>query len=106
MSRFCDYAQLIQVTSSQDEYGNPIEASVSTLVFANIYKISTSTWLSARNAGLNADAEIEVRSCEYSGQERVKMGDGANAVTYDVERSSNTGEFTRLTLAKRVSSNG
>lgn len=64
-----------------------------------MFSIGTGTWLAARSAGLHADAEIQVRSVDYSAQNIVVM----RGEDYTVERASDTGEYTRLVLAKRLS---
>lgn len=67
-------------------------------VFANKYSMGASTWAAARSAGLHADAQIALRSLEYEGEE-VCIIDG---VEYEVERASDRGEFTTLTLKRRL----
>lgn len=66
--------------------------------FANKRSVGLSSWVAARSAGFKADAEIQVRTCDYAGQPRVSM----DGVTYDVERSVQKGDFTVLTLARRL----
>jgi hypothetical protein len=75
--------------------GEPVE----TTVYANRRKVGSSTWLAAMSAGLHADASVEVRSFEYDGQD-VAILDG---IEYTVEKAQSTGEFTTLTLARRLS---
>ena len=98
MTLYNDVATLESVSIAYDGAGNPTETVTSRDVFVNRYSIGSSTWLAARSAGLHADVELSLRSCDYQGEQRLSMG----GITYEVERVSDRGEFTRLTLARRL----
>ena len=68
-------------------------------VFANVYEIGLNSYIAAQAAGLHADAELQVRTCDYDG-EAIAEFDGQE---YTVERATDSGEFTRLVLSKRIS---
>lgn len=97
--RYSDVATLFKETTTQDSMGNIVVARDNgTVVYANTYNIGTSAFMEAKSAGLHADAEIEIRACDYANQNIVVM----ESKEYDVERVNETGEFVRLTLAKRL----
>lgn len=98
MSRFNSIATLISVAITITG-GEPVETETRTDVYCNIYKMGAKTWFQAKSAGLHADSEIEIRTCEYNGQQRVELDD----IEYEIERVANNGEFTRLTLKNRAS---
>ena len=98
MSRYGDIATLEAVAVSIGDEGQPVETVTSQQVYVNPYRVGASTWLAAMSAGLHADAQIELRTCDYAGQQRIVM----RGVRYDVERANEMGEFTRLTLSRRL----
>lgn len=100
MSRYGDIATLEAVAVSIGEEGEAIETVTSQQVFVNPYRVGASMWLAAMSAGLHADAQIELRTCDYDGQQRIVM----RGVRYDIERVNDMGEFTRLTLSRRLDS--
>ena len=72
---------------------------VETMVFCNPYSVGLESWLvSTRDLGLSADAEIQVRTSDYDGQDTVWYHDGY----YTVERTTVSGEFTNLQLGRKV----
>lgn len=98
--RWNKVVDLYTVTTAMDAAGDHKETvSEATTVFANPRHIGTEAWAAARNLGLHADASIEVRTWEYSGQNRCEM----DGVEYEVERAYDTGEYTNLTLKRRLS---
>lgn len=96
--RFNSECTLVTLTQTKDEEGNAVYEQQETEVFCNEYSVSTSSFMAAQSAGLHADAEVEIRSCDYEGQE-IAVLDGTE---YNVERVERTGDFTRLTLAERL----
>ena len=98
MTLFNAVASLERVSIAYDGAGNPTETVSSRDVFVDRYSIGAATWLAARAAGLHADVELSLRSCDYQGEQRLSM----DGIIYEVERVSDRGEFTRLTLARRL----
>lgn len=97
--RFNSTATLYLESATQDASGNPVHVmSEPREVFANVYEIGLRSFIAAQSAGLHADAEIQLRNADYDGENIVEF-DGKE---YTVERVSEAGEFTRLTLARRV----
>ena len=97
--RFSEPITAFSETSAMDSMGNAaLVRSDGKLLWANVYTVGTSAWLAGRAAGLHADAEVQVRSIDYGGENVVVMG----GEEYSVERASNTGEFTRLVLSHRL----
>ncbi len=99
--RWNDAAVLLgQPELSQDAAGNVTELPPDRAdVFCNAYSMGASAWAASVDIGLRADAVIQLRSCDYDGQQQVEYG----GELYDVERVTATGEFTKLQLGKRVS---
>lgn len=97
--RFSEPITAFREVATQDDMGNAtLTRSSGTLLWANVYTVGLNSWLAGRAAGLHADAEIQVRSVDYDGQNIIVM----NNEEYTVERASNTGEFTRLVLSHRL----
>lgn len=100
--RFSEPITAFHEGATQDDMGNAtLTRSSGTLLWANVYTVGLNAWLAGRAAGLHADAEIQVRSVDYDGQNIIVM----NGEEYTVERASNTGEFTRLVLSHRLGNN-
>ena len=99
MSRWDLCIELVDTNPMQDE-GGAWSASepTKTQVFANRLTLGTKTWLAAASAGLHADASIQVKTAEYTGQDAVILDE----LEYNVEKSQNTGEYTTLTLSRRL----
>lgn len=96
------YSTVIKLVKSDVEYtseGTPDIDEAPRIVFANNMNIGLATWSAARNNGLHADASVQIRSCDYRGEQTVLM----NKDEYEVERVQDKGEFTTLTLKRRVS---
>lgn len=97
--RFNAIAALCKEGTAQDSIGNTVPTvGEPREVFANVYEIGLNSYLAARASGLHADAELQLRSGDYDGEEIVLFGGNE----YTVERVSDSGEFTRLTLARRL----
>lgn len=87
---------------SQDEMGNVVSTeAVPRTVFCNPYTVGASAWAASIDLGLRADAEVEVRTVDYDG-ENTAVYDGTE---YTVERIEVKGDITRLQLG-RMASNG
>lgn len=101
MTRFNDVLTLESVTRGFDEEGNPTKVPTPRVVYCNRFKLGATNRYAARQAGLKADVELQVRTCDYDGESNA-IYDGEPYVVEDV---SIEGEFARLTLGKR-SGNG
>jgi len=88
----------VSVTVGAD--GAPAQSGEPRMVFVNPMRVGSQSWAAARSAGLHADAQVQLRSCDYAGEQEVTI----DGVPYDVERVADRGEFTTLTLARRVRS--
>ena len=99
MTRSTKVVELLSVGLSQDENGVFGSTETAQKAWANPMTVGASSWAAARAAGLRADAQVQVRSCDYAGQEELRM----DGVEYTVERASDTGEYTVLTLKRRLS---
>ena len=96
--RFNSQATLLNVSTSFDENGSPVETTEKRDVMVNVFNHSGDASLAARAQGLRLEAVIQLRSCDYHGEERCIFREKE----YEVEAPNNTGEFTRLTLVRRL----
>ena len=99
MTRFNGSAVLKANGIAVNPDGSFREAEERLSVFVNRRNVGASAFMAARSAGLHSDAEVQLRSCDYAGQQELEM-DGCE---WTVERARNDGEFTVLTLARRAS---
>lgn len=101
--RWDKVAELYKASTSRDTEGNHFEYKANhVVVFANARNMGLEAWAAARNLGLHADASIQVRSFEYDGQNRCVV----DGVEYEIERAYDTGEYTTLTLKRRLRNGG
>ena len=93
---------LVGVSVVVDDSGSPRETEAEKPVFCNERHMGATDWAASRSAGLHADAQIEVRTGDYSGEGSCfYMGN-----EYEVERAKTLGETTLLTLKRRLRSDG
>lgn len=98
--RWDKVAELYTAETAVNDEGDHYELDKDhSVVFANSRNMGLETWAAARSYGLHADASVQVRSQEYAGQNRCIIDE----VEYEVERSYDTGEYTTLTLKRRLS---
>lgn len=74
MARYSMTANLVSSTVEVDERGNACETRDYKKVFVNIFSVGATERMAARSAGLKADGEIRLRSCDYEGEQMVEMG--------------------------------
>lgn len=98
MSRYNEVCNLISKTMEQDDEGVVHETATSTQVFCNPYTVGTQGWATARLADYTADAELQVRTCDYDGQSDVEYDGDA----FSVKQVMVQGDFTRLMLERRL----
>ena len=67
--------------------------------FCNPYTVGADSWATAVDLGLRADAEIQLRACDYADESSCVY----EGVEYDVEKVTRTGELVRLQLGRRAS---
>lgn len=85
--------------SHQDEIGSWKDGdSPKTEVFCDTYSVGSSTRSVAVDAGLRADAQVKVRSCDYSNEGTVIY----RGIYYDVESVTDKGDFVILQLGRRI----
>ena len=98
--RYNSVATLFSEVVEPDSYGNlkPTKGEPHD-VYINKYSVGMTTFMAAQEAGLHADSEIQLRTIDYNG-ENIAVVEGTE---FTVERVDDTGDFTRLTLAKRLS---
>ena len=96
--RYGEVATLTAVRVEQRADGSFHEVRESRGVFANPYSMGATAYMAARSAGLKADAEVRLRSCDYAGEQECVF----RGLAYDVERAVDSGDFTTLTLKRRL----
>jgi len=89
-----DVIDLISITFTQNDLGDDIESKTYSQVFVNKKDVRQSEYYQAMNNGLEPEYMFEVRSIDYSNQERVRY----NTKEYDVIRTYDKGEITELTV--------
>lgn len=87
-----------QTVEQDPETGQQRKTATARTVFGNQRTMGATSWMAQRSAGLHADAEIQVRACDYEGEPSCVI-DGTE---YEVERCKGTGEFVTLTLKRRL----
>ena len=100
MSRWNDSIVLLSSPASyQDEAGAWHEgARVPTEVFCNPRTLGLTQAASVVDLGLRVSAQVQVRACDYDGQDQARYHGQELEVTY----VSGGGEYRYLTLARKV----
>lgn len=84
----------------QDEAGNVHEGEAERRErFCNPYTVGADAWATSVDLGLRADAEVQLRTCDYAGEEEAEY----HGVEYDVEKVTREGDFVRLQLGRHIS---
>lgn len=96
--RWDSYATLQRVATEQQPDGSFKESVEETGAYVNRTSMGATAWLAARSAGLHADATVQIRTCDYAGQEQLVM----DGTTYGIEKAQAKGEITTLTLSRRL----
>ena len=98
MTRFSSVITLVALIPCQNDEGSFTSERFEREVFANPFNVGLNTWAAAQSFGLKPDAVFQVRSVDYHG-ESIAI---ANGVEYSIERAAADGEFTKLTMKKRL----
>ena len=96
--RYSDTAVLSGVDAVKRPDGTFDEVKSARSVYVNEYALGAASYLAARSSGLHADAELQLRTCDYAGEQECVF----HGTVYDVERSRSAGDFTVLTLKRRL----
>ena len=99
MTRYHETCELIKRVHSTDDEGVPVETLIRRKVYCNSYSVATQAWSTAKMANYNADDAIQLRTCDYGGEEEVLYRGRAYTAFQRMEQ----GEFTRLLLQRRKS---
>ena len=81
-------------------YGEPIQSMEWREVFANKKSVRQSEFYQASNVGLKPELVFEIRSIEFSNDEKVRY----NGKEYSIIRAYDKGETTELTITSQVGS--
>lgn len=98
MSRFSSVITLIKLIPQQNEEGSFTTLQEEREVFANPFNVGLNTWAAAQSFGLKPDAVYQVRSVDYQGEESAIV----DGIEYSIERAMADGDFTKLTMKKRL----
>lgn len=79
-------------------YGEPIQSTAWTDIFANKRSVRQSEFYAASNLGLKPELMFEVHSHEFSGHTKLKHDNKE----YEIIRAYDKGEVTELTVAGQV----
>lgn len=99
MARFSDVITLRKAVCTVRADGTPEVSNEDTDVFFNRYRLSLTSILAGGADGFRMAAAGQVRSCDYGGQQLAVL-DGEE---YTVNSANNQGEFTVLSLERRLS---
>lgn len=98
--RWNDVVTLLSSKPEKDSMGNVVEGEVTRRdVFCNRRTVGSESWSTSIDLGLRADAQVQVRSIEYQGEDECVF----HGVEYDIERVTDSGEFTILQLGRKAS---
>lgn len=103
--RWTDTITLVDYPMTQDELGNWSRGEpVKTTVFCNRRTVGLSRRSEAVDVGMRADAEVQIRTCDYAGQTKAEFKLGPyqdEPELFDAEPSV-SGDYTYLTLGRRL----
>lgn len=97
--RWNETCLLVAKSFATDEEGVPHPEDARTEVFCNPRTVGSHTWSSMYEIGLSADAQVQLRTCDYDGQLDVFY----RGEWYSVEVAQEKGDFTVLTLRHQKS---
>jgi hypothetical protein len=85
-------------TITADSIGQQVATVAWTSVYANRFNLSRDEFYTAGRSGLKPECVYQLRACDYGGETRARVG----TTEYDVISADDRGEWTRLTLQRRV----
>lgn len=90
---FKEIIKLINITTTENDMGDPIEVPVEREVFADKQSIRQSEFYQAAATGLRPELMFVVRSVDYDGEQKLKYNNKEYSIirTYDKD-----GELTEL----------
>ena len=97
--RWNETCELIRKVRTADDEGVLHQEDVRTQVFCNPFTVGTHTWSAKPELGMSPDAELQIRTCDYSGQRDVHYRDE----WFSVEQVVEQGDFCRLVLRRQDS---
>ncbi len=97
--RWNETCELVSRTYEMDGEGVPVPKETRRRVFCNKRHAGAATWYSMSEMGVSIDAILQLRTCDYGGQEDVLY----RGERHTVETVDESGDFTVLTLRKQQS---
>lgn len=104
MTGFSDTAYLVRVAYFEGENGRQTAIAERRRVFVNPFTVAASSFNVADAEGMRPRHLLQIRTCDYHGEETVEYHGESLSVT-DVS-STGRGEFTRLTCSQKVADDG
>lgn len=99
MSKFSDVLILRDASSVRNDEGVvTVVHTDSEPIFFNRYSVSLQSRMAGAAEGMRWMVEGQVRTIEYAGQELAVI----DGVEYSIDDANNQGEFTVLTMSKRL----
>lgn len=99
MAKFSDTIILRDVVSERNEEGVVVpQTKDSAPIFFNRYRVGTSPRMIGAYEGFRRMAEGQVRTIDYGDQEFAVL----DGVEFTIEDANNQGEFTMLTMSRRL----
>lgn len=93
-----DTVELITITTSQNALGDDVENKSYNKVFANNMKIMSSEFYQAAATGIKPTLKLEVRTFEYSNQEKVRYPSTTGDEYTVIRTFPKNSEWIELTL--------
>jgi hypothetical protein len=97
--RWNETCDLVAKEYGTDDEGVTTAVETITTVFCNARTVGASTWSSMYEIGISADAQVQVRTCDYA-EQRDAVYRGRR---YSIEVVEERGDFTVLTMRRQQS---
>jgi hypothetical protein len=85
-------------------HGEPTQSLTWREAYANKKSVRQSEFYQAASAGLKPELLFEVRSGEFSNDEKIRYPSGESGKEYSIIRTYDKGEITELTVSSRTGS--
>ncbi|MEK3855940.1 phage head closure protein [Cytobacillus sp. FSL H8-0458] len=103
---FNEVIELISITSSENELGDPIEISVPRDVFANKKSISQTEFYQAQTTGLRPEIKFEIWSMDYQDEPKFSFNNKTYTIIRTFEKDNELIELVGSGTVNKGDSNG
>lgn len=104
MTGFSDCAYLVKVAYGEGENGREVAKMTRRRVFVNPFTVAQSTYQDFGADGSRARATLQMRACDYAGEEAIEYH-GETLAIADAQPTGR-GEMVRLTCAQKAADDG